>query len=457
MIAQDGEQQGGGTGAEPVVFTSLVKYSLSSGGQKLAEGDASARLTSSRLSVLPHFGEPLTVTYRDVLDAIIGDYDFVIKMAGDSTLTLSRLGYMYEDFVRAFTSLRNEVLLKDLLMDDSLRKSGVRAQFLRRDESGKELVRGKCQLRLYETGVVLLPDSGDPVRLPYSFLKEVGEDDVTLDLKLESGDSCQLSSMGEEFEPVASTLSRAITELGLRTQTYLKGLLPDADPPTIWRAARLMRDGRAASKASLDAVSPAVWPQLEKKLDSVGVKEEFDFLKALALEDRLCIGTKRGLMGDLTGDYVWFLVPMWGIPPSPGNAVAMEASTGEGGGRATYFFRVVDRTKYKEAWATPGSDAMVDAAIRVINASMLEVNFRREPVYLSDSKLDEPRYSKYRFAAKKLSGLRTLRDLYIGRVVHVSSEQWKRDVTELLKFNADAADNSRWRSDTEPQAEEVVA
>ena len=178
------------------------------------------------------------------------------------------------------------------------------------------------------------------------------------------------------------------------------------------------------------------------------------------MEEKLCIGTKRGLMGDLTGDYVWFLVPFWGLPPSPGNALAMEASTGEGGGRATYFFRMVDRARYKEAWATPGSDALVDSAIRRVNASMLEVNFRREPIYLSDLRLDEPRYARYRFAAKKLSGLRTLRDLFVGRVVHSSPDQWKEGVTELLKFNAEAPDNARWAKsapEPEPSAEEVAA
>jgi len=76
---------------------------------------------------------------------------------------------------------------------------------------------------------------------------------------------------------------------------------------------------------------------------------------------------------------------------------------------------------------------------------MLTTNFRREPIYLSDEKLIEPQYTRYRFAIQKLSALQTLRRLFIGRVIHSSLEQWKQDVAELLKFNVTTLDDSvRW-------------
>jgi len=76
---------------------------------------------------------------------------------------------------------------------------------------------------------------------------------------------------------------------------------------------------------------------------------------------------------------------------------------------------------------------------------MLDINFRREPIYLPDEKLEEPQYRKYKFAVQRLPGLQTLRHLFIGRVIHASPEQWKQDVMDLLKFNVSTKDDTaKW-------------
>jgi hypothetical protein len=76
---------------------------------------------------------------------------------------------------------------------------------------------------------------------------------------------------------------------------------------------------------------------------------------------------------------------------------------------------------------------------------MIEINFRREPVYLPEERFDEPQYSKYKLAVEKIPSLRTLRTLFIGRVIHSSSEQWKEDVLNLLRYNVVTQDDhARW-------------
>jgi hypothetical protein len=76
---------------------------------------------------------------------------------------------------------------------------------------------------------------------------------------------------------------------------------------------------------------------------------------------------------------------------------------------------------------------------------MLAINFRREPIYLSDERLKEPQYQKYQFAVAKFSELQFLRNLFIGRVVHSLPEQWKNDVVGLLKFNVKTDDDTvKW-------------
>ena len=76
---------------------------------------------------------------------------------------------------------------------------------------------------------------------------------------------------------------------------------------------------------------------------------------------------------------------------------------------------------------------------------MIEINFRREPIYLTENQLESTEYTQYRFAIAKIPSLKILRDLFIGRVIHASKEQWKADVTSLLAFNTQSIDdNEKW-------------
>jgi hypothetical protein len=77
---------------------------------------------------------------------------------------------------------------------------------------------------------------------------------------------------------------------------------------------------------------------------------------------------------------------------------------------------------------------------------MLDINFRREPIYLPDERLDEAEYLKYKIALQRIPSLQLLRNLYIGRVIHSSPDQWKSSVMELLRFNLATQDDSiRWK------------
>ena len=81
---------------------------------------------------------------------------------------------------------------------------------------------------------------------------------------------------------------------------------------------------------------------------------------------------------------------------------------------------------------------------------MIDINFRREPIYLSDDSLDSPKYTQYRFAVAKIPSLLVLRNLFIGRVIHSSYDQWKTDITDLLDFNAKSKDDSaKWNRGAE--------
>jgi hypothetical protein len=272
--------------------------------------------------------------------------------------------------------------------------------------------------------------------------------------------------MGGEFDGIKKGLADAMNELGLKTQSTLKWVFPALDPASTRNAARFLKEGRAARRADIESVSPELWSSLEKKTALAGIGKEYEHLKSLSQQDKVCIGLKRGLMGDLTGDHLWLLFPIYSSDPlRPGNALAMEVArmqspeadadlqeenqdqASQGGGNATYFFRIASRKDYAKLVKNIAEmHSIMDRLILKINRLMLDINFRREPIYLSDERLKEPQYNKYLYAVQKIPSLKALRELFIGRVIHSSFEQWKSDVSDLLKFNVTAEhDEMKWK------------
>jgi len=425
-----------------------LNYSLKDKtGEEIESGKATTQISKEKLSLTTDFGDSMFISLRDILRFAEGEYRIHLSLNSKQKLTLFNLGYRYDDFLRVLVKLHNELIMKDMLMEESIRKSGIEMAFEHLDEVGIVLLKGKGELRLYDTAIVLLPYRAEPIRIPYSLLSGVSEEDYTLVLNTESGEKIILSKLGKEFDPVKDNLSKIMNELSLKVQSSLKELIPDADPSIIRRLSRFMKEGKAAKRSDIESVSPKLWGELEKHLELAGIKEEYNSLKSLSQQEKLCIGLKRGLLGDLTGEYIWFLIPIYNTnPKEPGNAVAMEATGEEGKGKATYFFRITSRKDYPALEDLEELHKKTDSFIKEINYCMLAINFRRAPIYLPEEQLSEARYQKYIFAINRIPSLQTLRNHFIGRVIHYNPSQWKEDVMDLLKFNVVARDDKlRWK------------
>ena len=62
------------------------------------------------------------------------------------------------------------------------------------------------------------------------------------------------------------------------------------------------------------------------------------------------------------------------------------------------------------------------------------VNFRREPVYLSDEALDrQPKFHRYAIGCRKLPDLRRLRGSMLGRALHTDLDAWSAQVRTLFR------------------------
>lgn len=420
-------------------------------GTVLSSGEARASIDDRYLSIRPVSGEPWIFSLADIVGISEEDYKIDVFLTSKMKLALSELGFRYEDFLTNLYRLRNELLLRYMLMDEKLRERGVEASFVQYDDAGEEEFGGTCELRLYETALLVLPQKGEPLRTPYSYITGFREEGYSIVVDTESKERLVFAQMGEKRDFFRRKLSEAMAELSMRTKSMIKEMLPEADPIKIERLASLVRDGKAAKRSDIESVSKEFWTQLDRRVAAAGLKEEYDFLEEMSQRERICIGVKRGLLGDLTGDYIWFLVLIYGTAPNePGNAVAMEAVSEEGEMGATYFFRLVGRKDYQNYGDIEKLHGEFDRFVKAVNRCMIDINFRREPIYLTDDALSDPKYARYRFAVQKLPSLRTLRDLFIGRVIHSSIEQWKADVTELLKFNVGTLDDSeKWRKGAE--------
>jgi hypothetical protein len=458
-----------------------LTYKLTDLTGTVAEGAAKAALEEKYFTLTPELGEPQLIAYTDIIAITDADYQVTLKLSGNQILTLTRLGYQYEDFLTQLYRFRGEQLLKLLLMDEKQLQAGYTAQYTQLNQQGQAVQLGTCEVRVCETALIGLPQKSDPIRQPYSYLQQVTAQDYKLTLTDEAGEKLELTQLGEKFDSLTRVLNQATSALTRRSQETVKALAPEADPATVSKLALMLKDGKAAKRKDIEALAPALWKRLIKQAEAAGLAKEIGFLETSAQKDNVCMGVKRGLMGDLTGSYVWLLFPM--RDSNSGrlmNAVAMEAFTASDaaepkkevprqpsdaasateetdadsvetqvGGKATYFFKTMNRTAYAQA-----SDAQVatglDGFLRVVNRCMVDVNFRREPIYLSEDALDNPKYTAYRYAIAKLPSLQTLRSLFIGRVVHSTFDQWQGDVASLLNFNLHSTSElDKWKRGNE--------
>jgi hypothetical protein len=135
--------------------------------------EGSCQLYREHMIIIPEIGEKLVVNYRSILGILGEDYIIQIQLTSYEKLVLYALGYKYEDFLRTLISNRNELIIKDMLMYESKIYLNIESEFSIKNKSEVELQHGECTLRLYETGLLIIPTNTDPVRIPYSVIDDI--------------------------------------------------------------------------------------------------------------------------------------------------------------------------------------------------------------------------------------------------------------------------------------------
>lgn len=407
-------------------------------GTVTAQGEAKVVLGPEALEVRPREGGAKALSLRDIVSMSSANYLLDILLFDGSRLRISGLGRGHDDMTRELHASRNALIMSDLLMGEKLRKQGVKGE-LKPVFRGAE---GPCEVRLYDTALVLLPLRAPLMRIRYSDIVGIEASNYALRMELESGERLSIVMLGRELDPLWKGISDAMAELEANVQGVIKDLYPPATGEQVSAASRLLKEGRAARRQDLEDVSPDLFRAIEARLRAQGMGAEYDHLLSLGEKDMLRIGIKRSLVPTQEGDYMWFMIPILG---RDGNAVAMEATSGPSGGRATYFFRVTSRSGYGMLDREEQREA-AERSMDTLTRGLQDVNFRRQPIYLADDQLQAPQYSKYRFSVMLMPSLRDLRSMFIGRVAHTSPEDWTAKVNELLAFNARAKGDERWTS-----------
>ncbi len=399
-----------------------LRYSIRrADGQVQTAAPAAAALSAEAIDLSAPGAPPWRISWREVAAVSSGDYRIGLRLEGGESVELDQLGYRYEDFLRQLTGFRNQMLLDDLLMGEKLVRGGFRADHRLRAEDGRVIASGPAEVRIYETGLVAMPDNGELTRLPAGRLLAVEAGEYQLTLIRDDGQRLDLARMGTQHGPFGRELDAWLNALDTRLQERIRDWLPEAGAPIRRLLAAAMREGRGVGRREVEAIHPPAWPVLHNLAAEGPLADDFAFLRREALPEGMVLGVKRGLFGALSGDTLWLLLPLAGgltawlaARLEEGKEGAAPAGTGEGDDHATYLFR-----------APPES-------LPRLAASLLDVNFRREPIYLSDQALDQPRNLRYRTAVRRLPALAELRRLYAGRVLHRSAAEWQSGMKTLM-------------------------
>ena len=388
-------------------------------------------------------GGAIHLPFVDIED--LHDDNYVLRLTDHTgrRYELTMLGRAYGQVFADIQKRRDAALERDLLL------VGVNKQ----DSFPAKLFGGPqplpVQLRLYEDLLVVVPERGTMFGVPYSFVERVDWDEELYQVHVITDDGRDLvfGHLAKRSEEFRDELRRLLEALAKRTAATLRLLLPGVPEATIGPLAGVMRDGRAAQRWQIDAVDPGVWPRLEHV--AAGTEElraAYDRLKAMTVEPWAAFGVKamktageepaapttaaaepadeEGVASGAVTD-LWYFCPL-NIDGRPANVVAQEVASASG--HATYLFRLMEPDRFRSLGEQELASE-VARSIHALNRALLQLNFRREPIYLSDEQIAEGQYARYRVALRKLEHLRDARDRFLGRATHNAS--WENQVREV--------------------------
>lgn len=380
----------------------LITVALAFSQAKTAHEKVTAELYEDQL-VFSKPGFSRTLRLGTLLAVSAENYKVTVSEdSGD--IVLSMIGHLYEDFAKKLIRAFNETVFKQMLMNEKAHFE-VPGQYV--SPLGET---SPAVFRICETALVIMPETHMLVRVPYCMIASVRKEPYRFEVIDRLGRTCILQKLGYQTDNFLREYDNRISVLRKQTREKLCEVAPADDA-----LAELLMEGMIVPEEDIRALSPAFADALHSRLQASQIAEEYGILRTIS--GNMAVGIKRGLMGELTGETIHTLTPVF-----EKNAVILE-SLGEGAA-ATYVFRMsADGQASRDGWRQ---------WLLAFNDSMLAVNYRREPIYLSEEALNAEKYEDYRGALRRSEGLRHLRSLFVGRAAHSGFEAWKKTIEKYM-------------------------
>ena len=344
-----------------------------------------------------------TVKLNTLSGVSASGYKVVASSAGGD-IVFSMIGHWYEDFARKFLRAYNEVIFKESLMKEAVHFEAD-GQYISPENDTCHAV-----FRICETALVILPDTHSLVRVPLCMIRDTKVSPYRFEVTDRLGRRFVMQKLGRLTDAFLKAYETRFAALVKQTKNKLGEIAPVSDS-----LARLLMDGIVARLSDIRAESPAFADALGEKLSSSDISQEYGYLASVSPD--IAIGVKRGLLGELTGESILLLAPVF-----EKNIMFLE-SLGDTAA-ATYVFKLPGESGVSELeWK--------DILLR-FNYCMLGVNFRREPIYLSDAALKNEKHEQYRQALHRVPYLKELRSMFAGRVIHSGFESWKKSMDSYI-------------------------
>jgi hypothetical protein len=462
-------------------FSGKFQY-LNPDGSPTQAGSCQLSFAEENLTLAPASGAPLAIDLGDIDLFAPGQYELVLTLYTGKKILLNQFGKAFQNLSHDLLEAYRQRLIQCLLLEDL--EEIARFDGVARLESPERAFSSPAEFRLYKSNLAVLPTQATGFQWRLAEIDSIHFDEANYAVTLEAlGERLVVTKLAKRTREFSERLQETTTQLTEKAAGTIHNLFPFLTPDQFQQVAQLMKEGHAAPLAKLKAIHPKTEQALVANVVDARLKPYYDALmshvpagflyagfKLIRKEEEAEAGSEteapgaQGLAALVTGGAAqpeelteapaeeaadeaggtetgekeepilhWFFFPLAATPgaPEPGNLVAWEASSKTG--RATYFFRLLPPEQASALANSAKAAAAVDAAIRQLNRALVLLNFRREPIYLSDDKLEiQPRYRRYAIACRKLPELRRLRASFLGRAIHTSPAAWQKQFAAML-------------------------
>jgi hypothetical protein len=400
------------------------------------EGACQLSFTPETCILTPSSGAAIAFDLGDVDVAVRNDWDLQLTLFTGRHLTLRQFGPAFDRMAGEFIAAWRERTIRCLLLED-LAPVGTYSCSAAIPPAAPI----PAEVRIFKSNIAVLPLAATPYQWRLAAVDALSFSSETYAMTLGSDDRrLVIGKLAKKTDEFRKKLQVQYDNLRQHSADVLHQTFPFLDPDSLQQLLAAMPEGRSVSFGKLGKIHPRLVDAILQRVITERHRPYFDALREKSLADSIMVGykfirddegegedTKEEGAESAEGEeavplFFWFFFPLAGPGGRHSGIAAWEAGTGTG--RATYFFRTGQSGESAEH---------VERAMQRLTQGLALVNFRREPIYLSDESLAQtPKFHRYAIGSRKLPELRDLRAAFTGRAIHSTLENWTAAMQKFL-------------------------